>query len=68
MNGFEEICRNQGASAKTRLEALKVLCSSGEEHGDARLLESLVAAMQGEQQYEEMLLLAIRKIKDRVGG
>jgi histone H3/H4 len=68
MNGFEEICRNRGASAKTRMEALKVLCSCGEEHGDASVLESLVTAMQGEQQYEEMLQQTIRKIKDRVGG
>lgn len=30
MNSLEEICRNQGASSKTRLEALRVLCSSGE--------------------------------------
>lgn len=53
INNFQEIFKDEAASAKTRLEALKVLCTSGEELGDTTILESLMTDLQsrGEKEY-----------------
>ena len=65
MNSFEEICKDASASAKTRLEAIKVICSEGEEHGDPTVLESLADEMKlrGEKECEEIILTSLRRIK-----
>lgn len=45
--------KDEAASVKTRLEALKVLCSSGEQLGDLNTLLDLMSEFQarGEKEY-----------------
>lgn len=38
LNSFEQVFEDQAASSKTRMEALKVLCSSWEEMGETETL------------------------------
>ena len=68
MASFQQVFKDQAAESKTRMQALKVLCSEGELQGDISILQPLMSLSKekGEKQFQLYIKGSIEKIIQRL--